>query len=315
MLTLYTRRDCHLCTSAEQILRPLATRLGIPLTLADIDSPTTDPLLRAHYDTAVPVLHLNDREIARHRVEPLLVEQQVALSRTNVVVLSKFPTPGKVKTRLTVGQDALTPTQAAAVHRASLIHLLSRLTALAPNRLILCFDPPDAAPAFSTLLSPTPNLSPELLPQSPGDLGQRIASAHIQISASPTSPSSPTLYLGVDSPDLPDSHLLAAAHHLTLAPTTLGPTPDGGYWTIGLHPNLPIGDLLHGIPWSSGNEYRATLERFAQSGYPCRPSPEWDDVDHPADLNRLLGRLSQSTSPQDRALHTALQGAIGGNPS
>jgi glycosyltransferase A (GT-A) superfamily protein (DUF2064 family) len=311
MLTLYTRRDCHLCTAAVQLLRVLSSRLTVPLTLADIDHPGTPALLRAHYDTAVPVLHLDGRELARGRIDAAEVEGAIALARTVVVVLSKFPEPGKVKTRLTVGEGALTPAEAAAVHRVSLLHLLRRLADLHPHRLVLCHDPPDAAPPFTELFKAagvTGTAAVDLLPQSSGDLGDRIASAYESLSDSEHG----VLFLGVDSPDVPASHLREAARAMTSGPGTLGPTPDGGYWCIGLGGNLPVRNLLNGIPWSSGREYAATLERFASKGYSLPPCPAWDDVDHPPDLRQLMDRLSRSTSLLDRGLFADLQGALGG---
>lgn len=315
-LTLYVRQECHLCAAAEQLLGPLAAGMGVTLELLDIDDPGTDSLLRAHYDTAVPVLHLNGYEIARHRIEPATVRSRVAFARTTVVVLSKFPTPGKVKTRLTVGDRAITPMQAAAVHRASLLHLLARLGKLRPCRLVLCFDPPESSTDFAELLRAN-GRSAELIPQASGDLGERISAAHQTVSKGGSLPllRNSVLYLGVDSPDVPDGHLLAAGAILAESGATLGPTPDGGYWCIGLGAELPVRELLHGIPWSSGREYTATLERLTGNGYPCPPSPAWDDVDHPVDLFRLMDRLARSDRQDDRGLHGALTVALGGNPS
>jgi glycosyltransferase A (GT-A) superfamily protein (DUF2064 family) len=314
-LTLFIRRDCHLCDAAEQLVRPISQRCGVRLDLADIDDPATPDLLRAHYDRAVPVLHLNGREIARQRIDPETVERCLEFSQTIVVVLSKFPEPGRVKTRLTVGERVLTPQQAAGVHRVSLLHLLRRLSEMQPSRLVLCFDPPDSADRFQPLLAEVrvsgPAAPVELLPQSAGDLGGRISSAYESLCDS----GHPVLFLGVDSPDVPTEALLEAAHRMATSAGTLGPTPDGGYWCIGLSAKLPVRSLLNGIPWSSGSEYTATLERFASAGYSLPPCPAWDDVDHPADLHRLMERLVRSPSADDRLLYAAIRDALGGSTS
>lgn len=77
-LTLFVRRGCHLCDAALQALADLADRPDVRLELRDIDDPSTDPLFRALYDGMVPVLHLNDVQIAAGRVDRQMVEQSLA---------------------------------------------------------------------------------------------------------------------------------------------------------------------------------------------------------------------------------------------
>lgn len=80
-ITVYVRKDCHLCSAALQVVGPVAQRWNIPVEIKDIDDPATDTLLRALYDHAVPVVHLNGREVARHRIEPPQLEQAIEESR------------------------------------------------------------------------------------------------------------------------------------------------------------------------------------------------------------------------------------------
>ena len=81
-----------------------------------------------------------------------------------------------------------------------------------------------------------------------------------------------------------------------------GPTDDGGFWCLGLWNRVDAAALLEGIAWSSGSEARQTRERAEALGYAHAEADRWDDVDRPADLTRLLKRLSQSTDLWDRAL-------------
>jgi hypothetical protein len=64
-LTIYSRPGCHLC----EIMAALVRHVGrtVPLTLDEIDI-TGDAALLARYETAIPVLTIDDREVARHRV-------------------------------------------------------------------------------------------------------------------------------------------------------------------------------------------------------------------------------------------------------
>src|SRR4029453_12025928 len=65
---LYSRRGCHLCEDAEQLL----ARHGLAPTLIDIDS---DPVLRERYNTCVPVVLINGRERFRGRVNEILLKR------------------------------------------------------------------------------------------------------------------------------------------------------------------------------------------------------------------------------------------------
>src|SRR6478609_8083748 len=76
------------------------------------------------------------------------------LSSLAVAVMTKHPTPGKVKTRLT---PDLTPEQAAAVHAVFLKHLTTRLTPLdSPDvPLVLLFTAAQLTEKSPVSLSPT----------------------------------------------------------------------------------------------------------------------------------------------------------------
>jgi hypothetical protein len=223
------------------------------------------------------------------------------LSRTPIVLMAKYPTPGRVKTRLT---PDLTPDQAAAVHACFLRHLVTRLARLNPAELVLCFDPPDQASAFPALFDAATTLT--FLPQSSGDLGARLAAAHANLAQHHPH----VLFLGVDSPDVPLGHLFKAAELAEAAPVSLSPTSDGGYWSLGLHATVDAADLLDGIPWSSGSEAVATLAAAERLQLPSATGLMWDDVDHPPDLRRLIARLRQSDTPVDRTLLSNLRHAL-----
>jgi len=78
-LTLYTRANCHLCDEAKEQLDALRAEIPFDLRLVDIDS---DPDLRAQFTHDVPVLFLDDRKIAKHRLDRTRLRRQ--LQRTTV---------------------------------------------------------------------------------------------------------------------------------------------------------------------------------------------------------------------------------------
>ena len=209
-----------------------------------------------------------------------------------VAVITKFPDAGRVKTRLT---GLLSADDACRVHRVFLTHVVTRLKALGPAALKVVCDPPEKLEAMRAML----NISDEFLPQCDGDLGARLAHATDQIRQS--SPK-PVLFFGIDSPDLPCSHIQSAAHLLGDFDVVLGACEDGGYWCIGMSPRVDAPRLLSDIAWSSGRERDQTAARARSLGYRIAEAQMWNDVDRPADLQRLLARLAASKDAEHRNL-------------
>jgi len=72
-VTLYTRKDCHLCEEAEDILRQARRHTEFELEIVDID---LDPELKRRYDWDVPVIDIDGHKAFKHRLtlEELLKE-------------------------------------------------------------------------------------------------------------------------------------------------------------------------------------------------------------------------------------------------
>lgn len=72
VLTLYSRRDCHLCDEMCAALEPWRARLGFEMNSVDIDG---DLELIERFGKKVPVLMHDDREICHYILnESALVE-------------------------------------------------------------------------------------------------------------------------------------------------------------------------------------------------------------------------------------------------
>jgi uncharacterized protein len=216
----------------------------------------------------------------------------MALSRVAMVVMTKYPTPGRVKTRLTA---ELSNEEAAGVHACFMKHLVARLARLNPAELVICFDPPEQLEGMRQLFD---GQTVSFLPQCPGDLGARLADAAGRLFER----CERLVFMGVDSPDVPLGHLFKAAELTEQVAVSLSPTTDGGYWSLGLCRGVDAAALLQAIPWSSGQEAMATLQAAEALGQPAVTGLAWDDVDHPADLRRLLIRLSHSDVAADAQL-------------
>ena len=210
-----------------------------------------------------------------------------------VIVMAKYPVPGRVKTRLV---PPLTSRQAARVQREFLCHLAGRLGEMGWGELIICHDPPDCMDAMRDLIGQEALAG--YCPQVGGDLGARLADAARPVHRHPPN----VLFLGVDSPDVPDAYLSRIAGVLARHDVVIAPATDGGFWSVALTPAVDAMRLFSGIEWSSGRECAQTLERARQLGYNVALADRWDDVDRPEDLRRLLDRLRRSDVPADQEL-------------
>ena len=64
-LTLYTRRQCHLCDEMKAVVREVGADLPLVLEEVDVDRSRD---LKKQYGLDVPVLVADGAELARHRV-------------------------------------------------------------------------------------------------------------------------------------------------------------------------------------------------------------------------------------------------------
>ena len=79
-VVLYTRKGCHLCDDAFDILRQFRQYLPA-IEQVDID---TDPVLAERFDTCVPVVEFDGKVRFRGKVNPVLLQRliDVELSRS-----------------------------------------------------------------------------------------------------------------------------------------------------------------------------------------------------------------------------------------
>jgi hypothetical protein len=65
-LTLYSRRECHLCKDMMGQLRELQAFHDFSVTIVDVDQNSS---LARRYGDHVPVLAHGERELCRHRLD------------------------------------------------------------------------------------------------------------------------------------------------------------------------------------------------------------------------------------------------------
>jgi rSAM/selenodomain-associated transferase 1 len=161
-----------------------------------------------------------------------------------LVVMAKAPLAGSVKTRLCPPLDHA---QAAALAEAALADTLAAVAWTPAHRRVLVLEgePGPWLPAGF-----------EVLAQRGAGLAERLAQATRDVGA-------PLLFVGMDTPQLTRALLCDALEQLARpgVDAVLGPTTDGGYWTIGLREPDPR--VFAGVPMSTagtGAAQRARLD-------------------------------------------------------
>jgi rSAM/selenodomain-associated transferase 1 len=178
-----------------------------------------------------------------------------------LLLFAKAPQPGRVKTRLC---PPATPEQAAAIAHAALADTIDVLSATpATRRTIVLSGQYPAPPGWHTV-------------EQRGDgLAARLVHAYTDTTLTGTA----SLLVGMDTPQLTTALLATAARALDDGTdAVLGPTQDGGWWTLGLRdPTHAI--ALHGVPMSTVDTYPHTLAALHSRGLSVTALPRLRDID------------------------------------
>ena len=208
--------------------------------------------------------------------------------RATLAVLTRDPTPGRVKTRLI---PALGAEGAARLHWALVAETLKR--AHRSGLPVTVHLDGDLDGEFAAFLRGS---GAEVVVQRSGGLGERIAGA--------LHGAGRRLVIGSDCPNFRPEWLQDAASDS--APVQLGPAADGGYWLLGVEG--PAEPLLVDIPWSTDQVLAVTMARARAECLDVGLLPTCADVDLPADLDRLAA--DPETSPRLRATLQSIRAGL-----
>jgi len=202
-----------------------------------------------------------------------------------VAIVCKTPITGLCKTRLS---PPLRPEECAAISACFIRDLSATIDALArTDRDVVgyaVYTPIGSETRLQTLLPG----GFHLLPQSDGDLGERLLNATVDLL---NAGHDGAILVNSDSPTLPLSILRAAVHAVRQGDAAvLSPALDGGYTLIGL--TNPHARLFADIPWSTPQVYRLTLERAREIDLPVIAVPQWYDIDDEYTLRLLQAELA-----------------------
>jgi rSAM/selenodomain-associated transferase 1 len=206
------------------------------------------------------------------------------MGATAIGIICKAPKPGRSKTRLI---PRLGPERAAALARAFLIDLASTIeqaaAAVGCVGYAIC-SPDSAAGELAAFLPP----SFEYVVKTDPDLGRVLDGATAELLSRGHES---VILVNGDSPTLPAALLIETVTALRRSGerVVFVPALDGGYSLVGLKRRTP--EIFTGIPWSTADVMRRTLEQAKQNAIPTTMLSPWYDIDDDQSLEGLLAEL------------------------
>jgi rSAM/selenodomain-associated transferase 2/rSAM/selenodomain-associated transferase 1 len=203
-----------------------------------------------------------------------------AVMPERLIVFTRFPEPGKTKTRLI---PALGAKGAARLQGQMTEHILATASK------------GSSRPGLTVEVrheGGNPDLMQEWLgsqfsyrPQGPGDLGRRMARAFEEAFRDSKKAA---VIVGSDIPGISADIIQQAFEGLQKNDLVLGPARDGGYYLIGMKNTIPAetyARLFEGINWGTGEVLSQTFQTARESGLSFILLESLADVDRPADLH------------------------------
>ena len=203
--------------------------------------------------------------------------------RERLIVFTRYPEPGKTKTRLI---PALGVLGAAELQVRLIRSTLAKARQFAGGRgtdLEVCY-----CGGGREMMRRWLGSGVRLEAQVAGDLGRRMGRA---IERAIEDGCQGVVLIGTDVPDFGDEHLRQGFEALENHDMVLGPVRDGGYWLIGMR---RAADVFSGMNWGRPDVLKRTVERAEGLGLSCAQLETLADVDRPDDLKLLDGELVPS---------------------
>ena len=205
-------------------------------------------------------------------------EQARGTTEERLIVFTRYPEPGKTKTRM---MPILGAEGAARLQRQLTENTLSQVKKLAashPLSIEVHFTG-----SSEQLMRDWLGSDWSYQQQAEGDLGERMASA---FATSFAAGMTRVVTIGIDCPDLKAPLMEQAFEELRQYDLVLGPAEDGGYYLIGL--KRMVKELFEGISWGTSQVRQQTVEIAEQLDLKVALLPLLKDIDRPEDLSGIL---------------------------
>ncbi|MGD9085944.1 MAG: TIGR04283 family arsenosugar biosynthesis glycosyltransferase [Desulfobacterales bacterium] len=196
-----------------------------------------------------------------------------------LIVFTRFPEPGKTKTRLI---PALGAHGAAHLQRQMTEHIIATAASLIGRNGLNVEVRHEGGSAI--LMQDWLGSHLTYRPQGGGSLGQRMQRV---FEAAFADDAAAVVIIGSDIPGISGEILRQAFEALRQKNLVLGPAKDGGYYLIGIRKTLTAetyGRLFDGIDWGSDSVMAQTLQIVSDLGLDPARLESLADVDRPEDL-------------------------------
>ena len=213
--------------------------------------------------------------VDRNRIAEKYDRMRGKAKSTALLLFARYPRQGKVKTRLasSIGDE-----QATKFYRICLERIFSECRKICDTTNICLFyaDENDEV-AFRKWIGP----DFILLPQMGANLGERITNAFKAVFRKGAKKA---IIVGTDVPDLSADLIKQAEQALDSHDLVVGPSPDGGYYLLGMKSMHK--KLFRDIPWSTETVFEETMDRIMKLELSVEPLPALPDIDTEEDLMR-----------------------------
>lgn len=191
----------------------------------------------------------------------------------HIIILSKAPVAGRVKTRL---QPQYSAQEAANIQMQMTEAVLAKALASGAKVTLAVDDP--THPFFGHIHK---TFSVPIIAQGTGNLGERMI--HL-LGHTSWLDQEPIMFIGSDSPHVPIARYQQAEALIADCDVVIGPVEDGGYDLLYLAKNHA--EVLIDIPWSTPNVFSKTINNINKLGLLVKLLDESFDLDTAADIAR-----------------------------
>jgi uncharacterized protein len=204
--------------------------------------------------------------------------------KTKIIFLTKFPEPGKVKSRLSKEIGAF---QAAEIYKNVLLDNWQNAKETA-HKISIEYSPPESLFGFQELFGE----NTEFHPQTGNDIGWRMANAFERYFQQQFDA---VVLIGGDTPELSVDLFNRVFNSLIDHDIVLGPAYDGGYYLIGFKKVSFNPKYFQNIDWSTDQVFNQTIEIIRNSVNKLYLLEKRIDLDTFDDVKEYLGSTKRKS--------------------